>query len=125
MILQQQLQIHDDDTVSTFEEKHDDGRISSDPKGKGIPPSPSKVMPSTISNLTSIALTPAQMELLGNLMKLHIDEHFSEFQNQHRNDRQRAGNSLQISQTNITTEGRIETPLEIVAPDRQSVGGSS
>ncbi len=78
VILQQQLQIHDDDMVSTFQEKQVDDTIGSNPKGKGILLSPNEVTPSTISNSISIPLTSEQFEQLGNLMKLHIDKHFSE-----------------------------------------------
>ncbi len=78
-----QQQIHDNDTVSTFGEKQDDDTIVSNPKGERSLPSPSKVMPSTISNSTAITLTPEEIEQLGNIMKVHIDECISKIRNQH------------------------------------------
>ncbi len=62
LILHQQLHIYDDDKISTFCEKQDEDTTSSNQKLKWIPPSPMEVTPSTISNSTSIAFTPAQME---------------------------------------------------------------
>ncbi len=90
LILQQQLQIHDEDTASTFWEKHDKNTTGSDPEVKRIPPSPSEVTLSTVSNSISIAFTSAQMEEICNLMRLHIDLRFLEFQNHDGHRRQRA-----------------------------------
>ncbi len=124
-ILQQQLQIHDNNTVSTFREKQDDDTIGSDPKGKRILPSPSKVTPSTISNSTSIALTPEWFEQLGNLMKLHMYKCFLEIQSQDGNQRTLHGSDQHATPTDNPPPGRIEAPPELLKPDRHPVRGSS
>ncbi len=60
MFLQQQLQIHDDDTVSTFwDGKQDDDTIGRKYQRKWAPRSPSEVTPSTLlqTMVTSLSLS--------------------------------------------------------------------